>query len=258
MRTSRSLAVLAVVLPTIAPSAAQEPGTSGPDPNKGRFLAIGGQSQSGRASCVQCHGLEGLGDSSGAFPRLAGLDGWTLYKALRDYAAGLRESEIMGPVAAVLTDREMQDVAAWYAGFDELPYEAQPEISAEERQLGAALVAVGAPERGIPACSSCHGQNGIGGGVAFPRIAGQYAPYLEHQLNKWREGTRDGDPMNVMEQVARGMSEEDVRLVSLYLAAVDPLAAQAPAEETVVEPPLAEPGPEPPYLPAPDDIGTAR
>lgn len=248
--------LLAAACLLAAPAAAQEVSGSSPDPLAGRFVAIGGQLVSARPSCVQCHGLEGLGDTSGAFPRLAGLDGWTLYKALRDYAEGLRESAVMGPVASQLSDRQMQDVAAWYAGFQDLPYDHRPEVSMEERQHGGALVAVGAPERGIPACSSCHGASGVGGGVAFPRIAGQYAPYLRLQLEKWRAGLRDGDPMNVMERIARSMTPQDIRAVSLYLASVDPLAVAPPPSEPApaLEPATADP----PYLSPPAETGAPR
>lgn len=214
----------AVAQPASAPNAAPAtPADFGPDPNRGRLVALGGWTQSGRAACTQCHGMDGLGDASGAFPRLAGLDGWYLYKSLRDYASGARPNAVMTPVARALSDREMQDVAAHYAGFTDLPY-APPAAALDTATLqkGAAIVAVGLPDQGVAACSSCHGENGAGGGVAYPRIAGQSAPYVERQLRLWKTGGRDGDPMNVMEQVAKAMSDDDIAAVAAWLATVDP------------------------------------
>lgn len=214
---------------------------------RGSLVAIGGQFQSSRAACVQCHGLEGLSDLSGAFPRLAGLDSWYIYKSLRDYAAGLRNNPTMISVARRMTDTEMQDVAAHYGSFQDLPYRQADRIAADMRQQGGAIVAVGLPEKGVAACSSCHGENGVGNGLIYPRIAGQYAPYLERQLHKWKRGQRDGDPLNVMERIAKGMSVEDIRAVSIYLAAVDPLAVEPPPEDPPALPDT-DLTPAPPYL----------
>lgn len=240
-------AALAALLVSSSAAVADPQRTGSPDPSHGRLVAIGGWMQTGRAACTQCHGLDGLGDTSGAFPRLSGLDGWTLYKALRDYAAGLRPNAIMQQVASQLSDQEMQDVAAYYASLDDLPYLADPQIETGVRQAGAAIVAIGLPEKGVAACSGCHGRDGAGAGVLYPRIAGQYAPYLELQLRLWKEGRRDGDPMNVMEQVAKGLSDAEIRAVSLYLASVDPTAVPPAPLQT---PPLPDPsaGVAPPYL----------
>ena len=47
----------------------------------GRLVAMGGSDagDSGMA-CITCHGSDGAGDGSGAFPRLAGQAGWYTYK----------------------------------------------------------------------------------------------------------------------------------------------------------------------------------
>jgi cytochrome c553 len=227
-----AIAALALAI-SVSAAPAQQPAAPAPSLDRGLFVAIGGQTQSGRASCVQCHGLEGHGDGA-AFPVIAGLGDWYLYKALRDYAAGLRPSPVMQPIASALSDREMQDVAAHYAAQ---PAGAAPPFPVPDiavRQAGAALVAVGLPGKGIPACSSCHGPDGAGGAdMTAPRIAGQLAPYVQHQLNLWRDGTRDGDPMNVMERIAKRMGDEEIRAVSLYLATVDPAFVKPPPADPI-------------------------
>ena len=74
----------------------------------------------------------------------------------------------------------------------------------------------------------------------YPYLAGQYAAYLELQLDLWREGTRGGDPLNVMENIAKQMTDEQVRAVSLYFASVRP-AGVTPAETAAGAPPTSAP-----------------
>ncbi|MFC4174301.1 c-type cytochrome [Microvirga sp. GCM10011540] len=193
------------------------------DPNRGRFITIGGMFADQRIGCVQCHGIDGAGNSSGAFPRLTDQAGWYLYKTLQDYASGLRPSDIMGPIAQTLTLQQMQDVAAYYASIKDAPYPAEPQVDVQVRQIGGAIAAVGIPSQGVPACDGCHGPNGIGQAPLYPFLGGQFAPYLEHQLLLWKQGRRDGDPMNVMELIAKAMTEEQIRAVSLYYASIRPL-----------------------------------
>jgi cytochrome c553 len=224
-----------------------EPGEA----NEGRFDATGGIFGEQRIDCLRCHGLEGAGDPSGAFPRLAGQGAWYLYKTLHDFAAGRRQNEVMTPIARTLTDEQMQALSAYYST---LPPEAAWPIAGadiETLQAGGAIAATGSLRDGVPACAGCHGAEGQGQPPIVPSLAGQSASYLEHQLQKWKSGERDGDPMGVMEAVASAMSDEQMRAVSLYYSAKPPLRMGAPV--AAVEPPEAEvnEGLAPPYLGAP-------
>src|SRR5690349_6885970 len=80
-----------------------------PDPAAGRHVVETGGRQA--QACVSCHGLDGTGDTSGAFPLLTGQSGWYLYKQLKDYASGARPNDTMAPIAQALSDEEMRDVA---------------------------------------------------------------------------------------------------------------------------------------------------
>lgn len=205
----------------LAPSVLAQPRPSG-DVNRGRLVALGGSTQHQRIACVQCHGIEGVGSTSGAFPRIADQSGWYLYKSLQDYASSLRPNEIMMPIANTLSDQEMQDVAAYYASIRSAPFPPKPDLDIRTLQIGGAISAVGIPSQGVPPCSGCHGQDGVGASPIYPALAGQYAPYTEYQLLLWKQGHRDGDPMNIMEQIAKAMTEEQIRAVSLYFASVRP------------------------------------
>ena len=69
-----------------------------------------------------------------------------------------------------------------------------------------------------------HGVGAEGAGLppSVPYLAGQYAGYMELQLQLWKAGIRDNDSMNVMSTIARKMDEEDMRAVSEYYARVRP------------------------------------
>jgi cytochrome c553 len=146
------------------------------DVNQGRFVALGGEFGELRFACLSCHGFDGEADPSGAFPRLADPSAWYLYNSLRDFASGLRPSEVMGPIAAELGDDEMLDVAAYYASREGAPY--PPGLGQDEqgRQIATSGLA---PETGVPPCATCHGDRSVGNAPVYPFLAGQYRPYLE-------------------------------------------------------------------------------
>ncbi|WP_217694552.1 c-type cytochrome, partial [Serratia marcescens] len=47
----------------------------------------------------------------------------------------------------------------------------------------------GVPDKGVPACASCHGAEAQGAGT-FPRLAGQHKEYLLRQIEVFKNGTR--------------------------------------------------------------------
>lgn len=202
-----------------------------PDPGNpvaGRNVATGGERLAGWA-CVQCHGLRGESDGSGGVPRLAGQSAWYLYRQLSDYAAGTRPHAVMTPVARAMIEREMRDVAAWYAAQADAPPPAPPDATTRTLQLGGAIHAVGIPARGVTACSMCHGQGGEGGGPAVPALAGQYAAYTALQLRLWKSGERRNGALGVMAEVASGMTESEMDAVAAYFATLRPPGQQARA-----------------------------
>lgn len=216
-RDRAAAALLGAAALLLLPAAALPAG----DPERGRAVVVGAGLADGKMACLGCHRLNGAGDGTAAFPRLTGQPGWYLYKQLKDYAAGTRPNEVMSPIAKALDDQQAQDVAAYYAA-QTAPYAAPPEVDGLTLQRGAALSAVGDAERGIQACVNCHGPAGIGMPPSYPYLAGQYAGYGELQLRLWQEGTRNNDPGDVMEIIAKLMTPEDIRAVSLYFETVRP------------------------------------
>lgn len=65
-------------------------------------------------TCVACHGP--TGDSpTPAFPRIAGQHADYMVKVLKDYKSGARQNAIMAGIVADLSERDMQDLAAFFA-----------------------------------------------------------------------------------------------------------------------------------------------
>jgi cytochrome c553 len=94
-------AIAAVVAATVGGAAAQEPAA-------GRQKAL---------HCQACHGLDGLAKIPGA-PHLAGQVREYLVTAMRDYKTGARKNEVMAVAMRQLTDEDIEELAAYYAGLD--------------------------------------------------------------------------------------------------------------------------------------------
>lgn len=188
------------------------------DAPAGQQIALQGNGK-GATACVGCHGANGEGDAAGGFPRLAGLNGQYLVKQLQDYKQGTRQNPIMQPIATVLEDQELLDVAAYYAGMT--PAGGTPDT--QGGQAGEVLALRGDWDQDIPACISCHGPGGRGVDPHFPALAGQHAGYLKAQLQAWRADTRNNDANDLMGVVAKRMSEAQIDAVVAYFAGLDPV-----------------------------------
>lgn len=81
--------------------------------------ALAGDVGAGRAkaaACAVCHGANGLSMQPNV-PHLAGQPEIYLVEQLRNYRSGKRPHEVMAVIAKPLSDREIEDLAAWYASL---------------------------------------------------------------------------------------------------------------------------------------------
>lgn len=82
----------------------------------GERVYTGGNLESGVVACAGCHGPSGVGNPAAGFPRLAGQHAAYVAKALKDYRAGTRSSDLNGMMRGVandLTDAEIAAVAEY-------------------------------------------------------------------------------------------------------------------------------------------------
>jgi cytochrome c553 len=69
---------------------------------------------------------------------------------------------------------------------------------------------------GLPACASCHGKDGLGT-ASLPRLAGQYATYVETQLKLFNKRERNNDNA-VMHSIAANLSALEMAAVAEYIS----------------------------------------
>jgi cytochrome c553 len=146
-------------------------------------------------------------------------------------------------VARALSKEQREAVAAYYGSLWAVPY---PEMSYADPALiqqGGVLSAIGDEERGIRACEICHADAGVGIPPSFPYLAGQDAAYTERQLRSWKQGARRNDPLEVMAEIARRLSDQEMRALAHYFARVrpPPSTVSSPIPEEPIPPPPVEP-----------------
>lgn len=64
-------------------------------------------------------------------------------------------------------------------------------------------------------CQACHGADGNSKDPQYPRLAGQYADYLERTLTEYKSGARKNP---IMAGFAAGLSEQDIKDVAAWFS----------------------------------------
>ena len=169
--------------------------------------------------CAACHAADG--NSIGpANPKIAGQHPEYLHKQLADFKGQggkkpVRENAVMTSMVANLSEADLKNLAAYYAGQKLKPAAAADKDLAA---LGQKVWRGGNAQTGVPACAGCHGPTGAGMPAQYPRVAGQYSEYLAAQLRLFKDGGRANDPNGMMRGVAARMSEREIKAVAEYAA----------------------------------------
>ena len=66
------------------------------------------------AVCGACHGADG-NSTNPIWPNLAGQQAPYMVKQLKDFKSGARKDPVMAPMAAPLSDKDMENLAAYFA-----------------------------------------------------------------------------------------------------------------------------------------------
>lgn len=154
--------------------------------------------------CAGCHGAKGI-SSSGQYPNLAGQHAMYLTNQLSYFKTGARVNPVMQGMAAGLNETDIDNLAAYFASLPNKDVNTGVKVPAETSAKFAM-------------CAGCHGAAGEGRS-GFPRLANQKPDYLATQLHNFKKGTRKGGPMPAM---AGGLSEEDIKNLSVYLSSLKP------------------------------------
>lgn len=168
-----------------------------------------------RERCRKCHGLNGL-SSEPEFPKLAGQDPDYLTRQMANFKTGVRKSTRMKRRVADLTGGEMRALAEYFSKKTLVP---QSAADPAQVAIGRRIYFSGQPDKGVTACTTCHGPAGRGA-IYLPRLAGQHAEYLATQLRAFRDHSRSS-PNMVMHTVVENIGDPEIEAVAQFLSVME-------------------------------------
>jgi cytochrome c553 len=163
--------------------------------------------------CSTCHGPRGISVSP-EFPILAAQHEAYLAAQIEAFRSRSRSEkdahDFMWGIASRLPADVIQALAHYYAT------QPPPRGRVDDAALvarGKELYDRGVPDRGVPACATCHGPAGAGS-EAFPRLAGQHAKYVGKQLAYIQTLVRAAP---VMHGIVKDFTPPEIQAVSAYV-----------------------------------------
>ncbi len=175
----------------------------------GMLAAGGAHAAADPQACFACHGPNG-NSANPAVPSLAGQPAQFIGTQLIMFREKRRENPLMSPVAAVLTNADINALGKFFAAqAREAPAKkASEQVMAAGRKLAEDYN-----------CVVCHGP-ALKGQQHIPRLAGQQAEYLRTQLRGFKAGTRfdmDGN----MTSAAQRLNAADIDVLAEYLSTLE-------------------------------------
>ena len=150
------------------------------------------------------------------WPNLAGQHASYFVRQLEAYQRGERQDVLMTAFAIPLSAEDIADLAAYFATLPAVQRGADPELV----ELGQRIYRSGIPDRGVAACTACHGPSGRGNPLAtFPVVRGQHAAYVVNTLHAYASGERRSDSSvnQMMRDIAVSLREDEIRAVASYI-----------------------------------------
>lgn len=170
-------------------------------------------------ACAGCHGSDGNAGGS-EMPTLAGQDARYFIKAVEAYKDGEREHEAMFDAVEGLSDTQINDLAAFYAGQAPVRRDVRTPFSTAEW---------------VARCERCHGLEGNSTDPRFPMLAGQNAEYLKRAMQAYISGERS---RSIMHAMSEPLTATDVEQIVNYYATREPKSVvylQLPCEDGEAE-----------------------
>jgi cytochrome c553 len=160
--------------------------------------------------CAACHGPEG-NSVIPANPSLAAQPEQSISIQLFQFREGNRKDAQMTPMAANLSNKEMNELAAYFSKQKAVPpsHKTSPASAAAGPKLAQQFN-----------CAQCHGP-ALRGQQHIPRLAGQQYEYLLVQLRKFKAQTR-ADLDGNMTSAAQALTDKDIEILVDYAAGLSP------------------------------------
>ncbi len=190
-------------------------------------------------ACTGCHGPQGQSRPDGYVPRLAGKPSGYLLAQMQNFRDGRRTHVTMARLFENLDDAMLRELAQHFA-LQEVAYPAPASAPppADEARRAETLVRRGDAQRGIPACSECHGAALTGIAPQVPGLVGLPRDYLVAQLGAWRLDARRARAPDCMATIAQRLRAEDVAVVAQWLAAQPVPVPSTPSSTSPAQWPL--------------------
>lgn len=164
------------------------------------------------AKCMECHGSDGASGKPDA-PFLAGQQAQYLVGALHTYANGTRKHDAMKAAAQALSERDIVNIAAYYAQLSAPWKGAAPPPAPKVRRFDKTTVAVG--QSSSRHCDSCHGADGNSTRAGVPSLAGLQPEYFIKALNAYFTGERTDPIMSVFRE---SLDPQEIKTMAVYYA----------------------------------------
>jgi cytochrome c553 len=156
--------------------------------------------------CVACHGPAG-NSTNPVMPSLAGQPAQFISTELFQFREGNRKDPQMTPMAANLSNADLNDLAAYFSAQ-------KPEPPAHKTDPANAATAPKLAQQFY--CVQCHGP-ALLGQQHIPRLAGQQFEYLRTQLRGFKAQTR-ADLDGNMTSAAQALTDKDIDALVDYIA----------------------------------------
>lgn len=179
--------------------------------------AVKGDAKAGEgkiAMCIGCHGIQGYQASFPEVykvPMIGGQNEAYIVSALNAYKKGERKHPTMRGIADSLSEQDIADVAAFYAGHGKTK-------GAKPAETNAAVTAL--LQKG--ACFSCHGE-GFSKPIdpSYPKVAGQYSDYVFRALQSYKTESNPliGRSNGVMAGIAKQFKNDELQQLAKYIGA---------------------------------------
>ena len=157
-------------------------------------------------TCLGCHGVEGYRNAypNYSVPELRGQHPEYLVAALKEYRSGERSHFTMHSQAEELSDQDMADIAAYFAG--------EPLTSTGHADASKVPDAAGV-------CTACHGADGIGITPLYPTLSGQHADYIERAIDEYQKGARRNP---IMAPLVANLKPDQIEIIADYFSKEQP------------------------------------
>lgn len=211
MTRSARLSTMLAVCAFVSPAWSQQTSPAAPAAAAPAAEPLVGNPQHGKAisyTCLGCHGIDGYKNAypNYSVPELEGQHPEYLADALHGYRDGDRAHLTMHSQASTLSDQDIVDIAAYFAG----------------KPLAATGKTAGTVPPAASLCVSCHGTDGVGITPSYPTLAGQHEDYLVRALDEYKKGGRKNP---IMKGFASNLKDEDIDVIARYFSHLKPALA---------------------------------